>query len=118
MTDAGSKSSAKVNVPEEIEDPVESMLKKTGCTELHYKVQVSHLIKVIAFKMLELSKLFFISRRRSVLLRHKIGESVETSLLIFDSVCQAIQKSSKRNTQILKNNCENLITIEIVDSVD
>lgn len=54
MTDAGSKSSAKVSVPEEIEDPVESMLKKTGCTELHYKVQVSHLIKVIEIEMLTL----------------------------------------------------------------
>lgn len=26
---------------EEPEDPVELMLKKTGCMELHYKVQVS-----------------------------------------------------------------------------
>lgn len=26
---------------EEPEDPVEQMLKKTGCIELHYKVQVS-----------------------------------------------------------------------------
>lgn len=26
--------------PEEPDDPVESMLKKTGCIELHYKVQV------------------------------------------------------------------------------
>lgn len=28
---------------EEIEDPVERMLKKTGCIELHYQVQVSSL---------------------------------------------------------------------------
>lgn len=41
MTDAESKSSVKNRASEEIEDPVESMLKKTGCTELHYKVQVS-----------------------------------------------------------------------------
>lgn len=27
---------------DEPEDPVDSMLKKTGCTELHYKVQVFH----------------------------------------------------------------------------
>lgn len=26
----------------EITDPVEEMLKKTGCMELHYKVQVKH----------------------------------------------------------------------------
>lgn len=26
---------------QEVEDPVELMLKKTGCIELHYKVQVS-----------------------------------------------------------------------------
>jgi len=26
---------------QEITDPVEEMLKKTGCMELHYKVQVS-----------------------------------------------------------------------------
>lgn len=34
-------SDSKVNEnTEEPEDPVESMLKKTGCIELHYKVQV------------------------------------------------------------------------------
>ena len=48
MTDAGPKSSAKNTAPEEIEDPVELMLKKTGCTELHYKVQVSILIQLFA----------------------------------------------------------------------
>lgn len=41
MTDAEPKSSVKNREPDEIEDPVESMLKKTGCIELHYKVQVS-----------------------------------------------------------------------------
>lgn len=51
MTDAGSKSSVKASEPEEIEDPVESMLKKTGCTELHYKVQVSNWIFGYCFNL-------------------------------------------------------------------
>lgn len=39
MTDAQPNNN-KVKV-EEPDDPVESMLKKTGCIELHYKVQVN-----------------------------------------------------------------------------
>lgn len=31
----------------EIVDPVEEMLKKTGCIELHYKVQVRNLVKKV-----------------------------------------------------------------------
>lgn len=40
MSDAKPNVQSQVN-DDEIEDPVESMLKKTGCIELHYKVQVS-----------------------------------------------------------------------------
>lgn len=108
MTDAGSKTSAKVSVPEEIEDPVESMLKKTGCTELHYKVQVSHLIMLIASKCEVFLNCFLIFLHRSVLLKRKIGESVETLLQLFDSACLVIWKSSKRNTQIRKNRSETI----------
>lgn len=35
------------SIEEEIEDPVERMLKKTGCIELHYQVQVCLLIMII-----------------------------------------------------------------------
>lgn len=38
MTDSQSATSPEAN--DDVEDPVESMLKKTGCIELHYKVQV------------------------------------------------------------------------------
>lgn len=36
--------SSNTDAEKEIEDPVEQMLKKTGCMELHYQVQVSHFI--------------------------------------------------------------------------
>lgn len=32
---------------QEISDPVEEMLKKTGCIELHYKVQVRFFIFIV-----------------------------------------------------------------------
>lgn len=35
------------NIDDAIEDPVESMLKKTGCISLHYKVQVTQFIKLV-----------------------------------------------------------------------
>lgn len=34
---------------QEITDPVEEMLKKTGCIDLHYKVQVKNLARKIHF---------------------------------------------------------------------
>lgn len=36
---------------QEITDPVEEMLKKTGCIELHYKVQVHTFITVEILKL-------------------------------------------------------------------
>lgn len=36
---------------ESIEDPVELMLKKTGCIDLHYKVQVSSQMKLFCGKI-------------------------------------------------------------------
>lgn len=37
----------------EVEDPVELMLKRTGCIELHYKVQVSVKTHIISLGKLE-----------------------------------------------------------------
>lgn len=36
--------SSNTDAEKEIEDPVERMLKKTGCVELHYQVQVCSFI--------------------------------------------------------------------------
>lgn len=37
--------------PEGEEDPLENMLKKTGCIELHYKVQVNNFIWISRYKI-------------------------------------------------------------------
>lgn len=62
------------------EDPVTLMLQKTGCIDLHYKVQVvnqktSILIDFFNFK----SKILFYNLFRSVLRKLEIGGSVRTS---------------------------------------
>jgi len=44
--------SSNTNVEKEIEDPVEQMLKKTGCIELHYQVQVHLLITSLQYLIL------------------------------------------------------------------
>lgn len=41
------KDQEKSKQKEEIEDPVELMLTKTGCIELHYKVQVNNSISCV-----------------------------------------------------------------------
>lgn len=43
----------------EVEDPVELMLKRTGCIELHYKVQVSVKIHIISLGKLEKKIMLF-----------------------------------------------------------
>lgn len=105
MTDAVPNKKVKDDEPE---DPVESMLQKTGCIDLHYKVQVNsscfHVIKDILRqrldflpKKIDFLLIFFLSR--SVSLKHKTGESVVTLSLNSDSVCQVIWQNSKRNIQ-------------------
>lgn len=43
-----------MNSNAEVLDPVEEMLKKTGCIELHYKVQVRVLLNIIVFLLIHL----------------------------------------------------------------
>lgn len=70
--------SSQTNIEED--DPVDAMLKKTGCIELHYKVQVT----IDVNQILNLYKHYFaysiMKFRRSALLKHKIGESVKNKL--------------------------------------
>lgn len=40
MTESSVKNVNKTNDDDDIDDPLERMLKKTGCMELHFKVQV------------------------------------------------------------------------------
>lgn len=54
MTDAEPKAQVK---NEETDDPVELMLKKTGCIELHYKVQVGS--KNVQEMLFSLNSIFF-----------------------------------------------------------
>jgi len=44
--------SSNTNAEKEIEDPVEGMLKKTGCIELHYQVQVHLLITSLQYRLI------------------------------------------------------------------
>jgi len=44
--------SSNTNAEKEIEDPVERMLKKTGCIELHYQVQVHLLITSLQYRLI------------------------------------------------------------------
>lgn len=69
---------------QEITDPVEQMLKKTGCMELHFKVQVRYVGKCVY----NYSNICF----RNVLLKVKIGENVKTKLVNLKSACNVIKK--------------------------
>lgn len=55
------------------EDPVVLMLKKTGCIELHYKVQVTPKVNTIEVE----NSLNFVSPPRSASQRLKIGGSAK-----------------------------------------
>lgn len=77
------------------EDPVEQMLKKTGCIELHYKVQVNIRVHSILHRF---NQIFFIFR--SVLLKLKIGESARTQLKNSERACKHTQINSAKNTAI------------------
>lgn len=69
-------------------DPVELMLEKTGCINLHYKVQVG------GVALCKISKSVYITPyniSRNVLQNDKIGESVRTLYENLKLVCKTIR---------------------------
>lgn len=85
----------------EVSDPVEAMLKKTGCIELHYKVQVLRI--VISVCSCVMFMFFFVCDCRSVLQKRKIGESVRMKWLIFESALKSIANSEEKKARPVKN---------------
>lgn len=91
----------------EPEDPVESMLKKTGCINIHYKVQVrmkSVFPSTFKYKHFRAFSFSFLSWSscRSALQRHKIGVSVKVWWQILRLVWQNTANNNERSTNKLK----------------
>lgn len=90
-------SATSVNDPSD--DPVDSMLKKTGCISLHYKVQV--------ISIFQNTFLIAVSTRphtncRSVLLRLRIGVNARTSWKNLRPACNRTLINNNRNIRTQK----------------
>lgn len=117
--DTSKETMSKTPTITEPEDPVESMLKKTGCINLHYKVQVENR-SVLHLRWANANRRNFIRIDsisdlliffyRSALQRHKTGASVKTLWRISKTAWPNTVQSNARNTNKISQHINLFLT--------